>query len=101
MAGTRFNARGLDDDGNVANFVESEQILCYKNLIFSFIQIRGSVPIFWQQKTGINAETTVTRTHELTSKVFDKHLQDLTNDYKFVIMINLLQKARQYEDNLT
>lgn len=24
MAGTRFNARGLDDEGNVANFVESE-----------------------------------------------------------------------------
>ena len=24
MAGTRYNARGLDDEGNVANFVESE-----------------------------------------------------------------------------
>jgi hypothetical protein len=24
MAGTRYNARGLDDDGNVANYVESE-----------------------------------------------------------------------------
>ena len=25
-AGTRFNARGIDDDGNVANFVETETI---------------------------------------------------------------------------
>jgi hypothetical protein len=25
--GTRMNVRGLDDDGNVANFVETEQIL--------------------------------------------------------------------------
>lgn len=25
-AGTRFNSRGIDDDGNVANFVESETI---------------------------------------------------------------------------
>jgi hypothetical protein len=24
MAGTRYNARGLDDEGNVANYVESE-----------------------------------------------------------------------------
>ena len=31
MAGTRFNARGLDDEGNVANFVESEQLIVYKN----------------------------------------------------------------------
>jgi hypothetical protein len=48
MAGTRFNARGLDDEGNVANFVESEQIVIYKNQIYSFVQVRGSVPLFWE-----------------------------------------------------
>lgn len=26
-AGTRFNVRGTNDDGNVANFVETEQVL--------------------------------------------------------------------------
>ena len=26
-AGTRYNARGLDDEGNVANYVESEQMI--------------------------------------------------------------------------
>lgn len=26
-AGMRFNMRGVDDDGNAANFVESEQVL--------------------------------------------------------------------------
>lgn len=26
-AGTRYNARGIDDNGNVANFVETEQIV--------------------------------------------------------------------------
>uniref|UniRef100_A0A915PAP8 Phosphatidylinositol-3-phosphatase SAC1 n=1 Tax=Meloidogyne floridensis TaxID=298350 RepID=A0A915PAP8_9BILA len=34
--GTRFNVRGINDDGNVANFVETEQI-----------------PLFWEQP-GIN-----------------------------------------------
>jgi hypothetical protein len=48
MAGTRYNARGLDDDGNVANYVETEQIMSYRNFIYSFVQIRGSVPLFWQ-----------------------------------------------------
>lgn len=37
----------------------------------------------------------------MTSKVFDKHLNELATDYKFVIFINLLQKARSYEDALT
>ena len=27
MGGTRFNSRGIDDEGNCANFVETEQIL--------------------------------------------------------------------------
>ena len=26
-AGTRFNVRGTNDDGNVANFVETEQVI--------------------------------------------------------------------------
>ena len=51
-AGTRFNARGIDDDGNVANFVESEILLYHPSgLCFSYAQIRGSVswnPIMWR-----------------------------------------------------
>ena len=31
MAGTRFNARGIDEQGNVANFVETEVILNFKD----------------------------------------------------------------------
>lgn len=100
MGGTRYNARGLDDEGNVANFVETEQILYYKNYIFSFTQIRGSVPVFWQQK-GLNAHTSIKRSHDITSKVFDKHLSDLVKDYRLVIFINLLQKARNNEDMLS
>lgn len=39
MAGTRFNARGIDEEGNVANFVETEMIVEYssENLIFSHV----------------------------------------------------------------
>jgi hypothetical protein len=36
MAGTRFNARGLDDNGNVANFVETELVINYDNSKFIF-----------------------------------------------------------------
>lgn len=31
MGGTRFNARGIDDDGNVANHCELEQIFQIKS----------------------------------------------------------------------
>jgi hypothetical protein len=47
QAGTRYLSRGLDDEGNVANFVETEQIIIYGGLVFSHVQVRGSVPLFW------------------------------------------------------
>ena len=56
-AGTRYLKRGINDDGNVANDVETEQIIeeistsCSDfPIISSFVHIRGSVPIFWYQE---------------------------------------------------
>ena len=37
MPGTRFKARGIDDEGNVANFVESEQIIIHQDYVLSAI----------------------------------------------------------------
>lgn len=48
-AGTRYKRRGIDHDGNVANYVETEQILSLRQHQISFTQIRGSVPVFWSQ----------------------------------------------------
>ena len=49
----RFQVRGVDDNGKVANFAETEQIILIDDEISSFLQIRGSVPLFWEQP-GIN-----------------------------------------------
>lgn len=35
-AGTRFNVRGTNDDGQVANFVETEQVGCFDSVVFWF-----------------------------------------------------------------
>lgn len=51
-AGTRFNVRGSNDNGHVANFVETEQVIFMDNKVSSFILIRGSIPLFWEQ-TGV------------------------------------------------
>jgi phosphatidylinositol 4-phosphatase len=50
--GPRYIKRGIDDNGDVANFVETEQILKSQQSgdVFSFTQIRGSIPLFWSQK---------------------------------------------------
>ena len=48
MSGARFIARGIDDNSNVANFVESELIVTYEHNLYSFVQVRGSIPLFWE-----------------------------------------------------
>lgn len=67
-AGTRFYSRGVDDLGQVSNFVESEQLLYFHNLVLSHVQIRGSVPVFWQQLgiDGLASSLKLTRSLELT-----------------------------------
>ena len=47
--GTRFRSRGISKDGYVANYCESEQIVLIDRYLFSHLQIRGSVPLFWRQ----------------------------------------------------
>ncbi|KRZ38173.1 Polyphosphoinositide phosphatase [Trichinella pseudospiralis] len=56
FAGTRFLKRGASYDGDVANEVETEQILFNRSVMdfklgsfSSFVQLRGSVPLIWSQ----------------------------------------------------
>ena len=51
-AGSRYKRRGVNEFGYVANYVETEQILEFSHHVVSFVQVRGSVPLYWSQ-TGI------------------------------------------------
>lgn len=104
-AGTRFNARGIDDDGNVANFVESETLFYYPSgLCFSYTQVRGSVPVFWEQSPGLlpgQQKIQVTRSPEATQPAFDKHFEELERNYGAVHILNLLSESKPGELDLT
>lgn len=45
----RYKRRGVDENGECANYVETEQIIAYQHHEVSFVQVRGSVPVFWSQ----------------------------------------------------
>ncbi|KAI9370004.1 SacI homology domain-containing protein [Aspergillus egyptiacus] len=104
-AGTRFNARGIDDDGHVANFVETETILWLPpDIVFSYVQVRGSVPIFWEQATGFlpgQQKIEVTRSIEATQHAFDKHVESLELEYGAVHVVNLLSELRPSEAEIS
>ncbi|KAI9674662.1 MAG: inositol polyphosphate 5-phosphatase [Caeruleum heppii] len=104
-AGTRFNARGIDDDGNVANFVETETVLWSPSgVCFSYAQIRGSVPTFWEQATGLlpgQQKIQITRSAEAAQPAFNKHMDALQVEYGTVHVINLLSATKPGEAELT
>ncbi|NXL90489.1 SYNJ1 protein, partial [Alectura lathami] len=91
-AGTRFNVRGTNDDGHVANFVETEQVIYLDDSVSSFIQIRGSVPLFWEQP-GLQVgshRVRMSRGFEANAPAFDRHFRTLKNLYGKQIIVNLL-----------
>ena len=104
-AGTRFNSRGLDDGGNVANFVESELVYYFSNgLCFSYAQIRGSVPVFWEQAPGLlpqQQKIQITRSSGATQPAFNKHFEDLELKYGTIHVLNLLSMSKLGENELT
>ncbi|KAF7194949.1 Inositol-1,4,5-trisphosphate 5-phosphatase 1 [Pseudocercospora fuligena] len=102
-AGTRFNARGIDDDGNVANFCETETVFTTDELCFSYVQVRGSVPLFWEQASGLPGQQKIqiTRSVEATQPAFDKHMQRLSETYGDIVVVNLLSEEKSQEMQLT
>nr|KAJ3421395.1 inositol polyphosphate 5-phosphatase [Polyrhizophydium stewartii] len=93
-AGTRFNARGINDDGHVSNFVETEFLISNNAFRASFLQIRGSVPVFWEQ-TGIQVshKITLSRGPESTQHAAQKHFEELVRQYSAVQVVNLLGQS--------
>eukprot|EP01133_Synstelium_polycarpum_P017956 gene17956-21428_t len=118
-AGTRFNTRGVDDDGNVANFVETEHIIAIRNTgTLAFLQTRGSVPVFWNQsapqftdfkltvsnlsKMGkiTKKKIVIARNTQATTPAFQAHFKEQLGKYGGVVVVNLLAKSKAGESDL-
>lgn len=98
--GTRYNHRGIDEEGYAANFVESEQVMGVDENVSSHIQIRGSVPIYWQQ-SGLRANTELTRDYEGTKEGLERHFNELRRLYGRVLCVNLMQNDKSSEQLIT
>lgn len=101
-AGTRFNTRGIDRAGNVANFVESEQIVKVAAYHLSYVQTRGSIPMFWKQVPTLKykppIEIAATNDHTAAAR---RHLSELRAIYGRPIIISLIDQAiKKHEGDL-
>ncbi|KAK6003080.1 hypothetical protein QM012_000925 [Aureobasidium pullulans] len=97
-AGLRYLRRGVDDDGNVANNVETEQILATpswdaKDKVFSFLQVRGSIPLFFSQSPYSFKPIPISYGSEATNQAaFEKHFSNILERYGEVQCASLVDK---------
>uniref|UniRef100_A0A9L0SBZ0 Inositol polyphosphate-5-phosphatase F n=1 Tax=Equus caballus TaxID=9796 RepID=A0A9L0SBZ0_HORSE len=93
-AGMRYKRRGVDKNGNVANYVETEQLIHVHNHTLSFTQTRGSVPVFWSQVGyRYNPRPRLDKSEKETVAYFCAHFEEQLKIYKKQVIINLVDQA--------
>ncbi|KAI0007943.1 SacI homology domain-containing protein [Xylariaceae sp. FL0662B] len=112
-AGLRYLRRGVDDEGYAANFVETEQILSTprwdpSSKIFSFVQVRGSIPLFFTQSPySLKPLPVLQHSQEANFSAFKKHFERMHKTYGSVQLVNLVEQhgveagiGNEYEKNV-
>ncbi|KZS95396.1 hypothetical protein SISNIDRAFT_408696 [Sistotremastrum niveocremeum HHB9708] len=126
FAGARYLTRGVNDEGNVANEVETEQIVsealttsfyspspreksgqpgdrCANPHYTSYVQYRGSIPIFWSQDTtNMNPKPPLKITvRDPFFTPASMHFDNLFQRYGAPIMVlNLIKRKEPRESKL-
>ncbi|XP_078421451.1 phosphatidylinositide phosphatase SAC2-like [Cetorhinus maximus] len=92
--GMRYKRRGIDSDGSVANYVETEQLIYSGDNILSFVQIRGSVPIYWsQQGYRYQPRPKLHKSDQENQLAFKAHFEEQFRIYNRVVIINLVDQT--------
>jgi len=122
-AGTRYFSRGIDEDGHVSNFNETEQIVLLNDTtsglggfaggggmqngkvggssgkevqIMSYVQTRGSVPVYWAEINTLKYTPKLqVRSAELAVSAAKAHFNEQIRLYGDNYLVNLVnQKGR-------
>mmetsp|Transcript_10611 Transcript_10611/g.12222 ORF Transcript_10611/g.12222 Transcript_10611/m.12222 type:complete len:662 (+) Transcript_10611:200-2185(+) len=105
--GTRFIIRGLNQNGNTANFVETEQIILPLSssgtpdsvAAYAYLQTRGSIPLSWSQKVTMKymPRVNIDKNEGENTKRFQKHFlhdgEHSIDTYGNIVAVNLVDRV--------
>ncbi|KAK0354904.1 Phosphoinositide phosphatase sac1 [Friedmanniomyces endolithicus] len=122
-AGTRYMSRGIDEQGHVSNFNETEQMVIMNDSgsagltsftgdqsiaksnpvggkeaqVLSYVQTRGSVPVFWAEINNLHYVPTLQiRSAESAKEAASRHFDEQIRLYGENYLVNLVnQKGRE------
>lgn len=122
-AGTRYFSRGIDENGNVSNYNETEQVVILNDItgglagfaggesmanekasksgqdlqVLAFVQTRGSVPVYWAEVNNLQYTPRLqVRGVETAMEAARKHFTEQVQQYGENYIVNLVnQKGRE------
>jgi SacI homology domain/Inositol phosphatase len=98
-SGLRYLRRGIDDEGNCANFVETEQILSSPTWedpakIRSYVQVRASIPLYFSQSPySFKPVPILHQSSAMNLNAFNRHFGHLKRKYGNVQVVLLVDKS--------
>lgn len=99
--GTRYFRRGIDDAGQAANHVETEQIFLLHTIkpesqikCFSFVQVRASIPLYWHHRLNLQYKVPLQISNRKNLNVaISDHMKKIKNsEFDNVLSINLTDR---------
>ncbi|KAJ5819235.1 hypothetical protein N7474_004826 [Penicillium riverlandense] len=96
--GLRYLRRGVDDEGNTANTVETEQILSVSDWdpsrqVYSYLQIRGSIPLYFSQSPySLKPIPVMHHSADTNQLAFGRHFRELSRRYGKIQAVSLIDK---------
>jgi hypothetical protein len=96
--GVRYLRRGVDDEGNTANTVETEQILSVpswdpSHSVYSYLQVRGSIPLYFSQSPySFKPMPILHHSAETNQLAFGRHFRELSRRYGKIQAVSLIDK---------
>ncbi|CRG93898.1 inositol-polyphosphate 5-phosphatase, putative [Plasmodium gallinaceum] len=97
-SGVRFWCRGGNEKGDVANFVETEQIVICNDSrkinVFSYLLIRGSIPVLWKQQPTLRFRPRINIYSDMSENIniLKLHMEKLKKTYGKISITNLINK---------
>jgi len=107
-SGPLLGPYGMDDNGNVANFAESEVVVSDRGQWCSCVVARGNVPLFWElARQLVSTRVEFPRSGEASRHAFARHFAELRARYGAVHVVDALsgkgtqpELSRRYREAL-
>lgn len=96
-----FNLEGINDEGKVSNFVETEVIVSTDRYIYSYTQVSANVPLFWEMVDSqilYGKKMKLTKDVENTQVAFDRHFDNLESKYGVVSIVNVVKPRSESQE---